>query len=315
MAFMNFFLVAFLQAKCNINHQGGARKAKCTPLYVAAQNGHLEVVASLLQAGCEKDLPQKDGATALFIAASEGHVAVVNVRAAVSCMLVRPPPGSHLMLVRPPPGSHLAVTVWHHVCILSMPNLFHPPMVMKMTRAPQSHCIVLFGACAGMVWQALVTERCKLDLKKDKGWTALHIACYNDHAQIALSLLRAGANVNTQTDMGCSPLFVAAMAGNESVIHALCDEEGGAIKDIDLNLAKEGGVTPLMIASKKGHLHIVKALLKQKGEKGVNANLTMKGGSNAVHIAADNKNTEVLDALIAAGASAIGKTFQTRKIK
>lgn len=64
-----------------------------------------------------------------------------------------------------------------------------------------------------------------------------------------------------------------------------------------------------MIAAKKGHLRVVNTLISKKS---IDLDVTMKGGSNAVHVAAESHCTAVLDALIAAGASAIGKDFVTR---
>ena len=129
-----------------------------------------------------------------------------------------------------------------------------------------------------------------------------------------MALTRAGCNVNIQTDMGCTPIYIAAQAGQESVIQAMIDEEGSG-KDVDLNLAKEGGVTPLMIAAKKGHLRIIRALINKSGNSAhqIDMDSKMLGGSNAVHVAADNRKPDVLQLLITAGASAIGKSFATRK--
>ena len=49
---------------------------------VAAENGHLEAVRLLLEAGADKDATTTDGATALSIAADKGHLEVVRVIAA-----------------------------------------------------------------------------------------------------------------------------------------------------------------------------------------------------------------------------------------
>ena len=47
-------------------------------LFVAAENGHLEVVRLLLEAGADENSERTDGATAMFLAAEEGHLEVVR---------------------------------------------------------------------------------------------------------------------------------------------------------------------------------------------------------------------------------------------
>ena len=50
-----------------------------TPLCIAAQRGHLEVVRVLVESGANKDQGKTDdGATPLFVAAHEGHLEVVR---------------------------------------------------------------------------------------------------------------------------------------------------------------------------------------------------------------------------------------------
>ena len=50
-----------------------------TPLYIAAQEGHLEVVRCLVGQGANVDQDNKDGSTPLYIAAHHGHLAVVQL--------------------------------------------------------------------------------------------------------------------------------------------------------------------------------------------------------------------------------------------
>ena len=50
-----------------------------TPLFVAAERGHLQVIRLLLEANADKDKTFQDGATPLFIAAQNGHLEVVRL--------------------------------------------------------------------------------------------------------------------------------------------------------------------------------------------------------------------------------------------
>ena len=70
------------------------------------------------------------------------------------------------------------------------------------------------------------------------------------------ALIEAGADVNKATDVGATPLYIAAQNGHEAVVRALI--ELGA----DINKAKDDGWTPLFIAAEKGHETVVRALIE-----------------------------------------------------
>ena len=62
------------------NKDQGTTDDGATPLYIAAQNGHLEVVRFLVESGANKDQgTTDDGTTSLYIAAHEGHLEVVRI--------------------------------------------------------------------------------------------------------------------------------------------------------------------------------------------------------------------------------------------
>jgi ankyrin repeat protein len=86
------------------------------------------------------------------------------------------------------------------------------------------------------------------------GLTALHVA-WRDDALTQL-LLDRGANVNVRTQLGATPLLVAASAnGTEAVVSRLLEK--GADPDADDNR----GVTPLIAAASVGNTAAAKLLL------------------------------------------------------
>jgi hypothetical protein len=66
---------ALLEAKAKVDQ---ADNDGWTPLFMAAQKGHFEVVRALLEANAEVDKADNDGVTSLFMAAQNGHLEVVH---------------------------------------------------------------------------------------------------------------------------------------------------------------------------------------------------------------------------------------------
>ena len=61
------------------NKDQGTTDDGSTPLFIAAEKGHLEVVRFLVESGANKDQGTTNyGATAVFIAARNGHLEVVR---------------------------------------------------------------------------------------------------------------------------------------------------------------------------------------------------------------------------------------------
>ena len=48
----------------------------CTPLFIAAQNDHVEIAQLLMERGADVNQAKNNGCTPLYIAAKEGHTKV-----------------------------------------------------------------------------------------------------------------------------------------------------------------------------------------------------------------------------------------------
>jgi len=101
----------------------------------------------------------------------------------------------------------------------------------------------------------LLQQQIDVNETQGDGVTALHWAVYWDDLETADALLAAGSRANAATDLGVTPLSVAAGNGSVAMIRRLL--KAGA----DPNLVAHTGVSPLMLASRTGAADGVRALL------------------------------------------------------
>jgi ankyrin repeat protein len=95
-----------------------------------------------------------------------------------------------------------------------------------------------------------------VNAQESDGTSALHWAAYHNDLAIVERLIRAGAHVDQADDQGVTPLIVASMGGNGSVVQLLL-----AAKAKPDARALPTQVTALMYAARSGSEDAVKALL------------------------------------------------------
>ncbi len=119
----------------------------------------------------------------------------------------------------------------------------------------------LFGAAqAGQLTnvQALLAAKADPRMASPGNITALHAACRKDATEVAVALLKAGANPNAREALSqTTALQLAVVSNNETLVRTLIAH--GA----DVNLESRG-TTPLAIATRRGFTNVM-ALLKQHG--------------------------------------------------
>ena len=150
----------------------------CSPLLIACQEGHLEVVHTLLSAGgCRVDQTSwTDGSgfryPPLLIACMYGHVEAARILLSSGALVdIQTPRGTTPLLLACLEG-HLEVT-W-----------------------------VLLSAGA------------QVDLRDTQGLSPLFLACLRGHLKVTRALLSAGAQVDLRDMQGLSPLYHACQEGH-----------------------------------------------------------------------------------------------------
>ena len=115
------------------------------------------------------------------------------------------------------------------------------------------------GNVAGI--RTLLAAGADVDAADASGFTPLHLAAVEGHADVATALLAAGAYIEAETEHGFTPLHYAAFRGQVDVVTALL--AAGAYPEAEA----EGGVTPLHLARTNKHYKIANILKQAETER------------------------------------------------
>jgi len=197
----------------------------CTPLIIAARNGHTSVVVTLLQTfsyntdveaeGTVKfDGHMIEGATALWCAAGAGHQAIVQSLVSAGA------------------------------------DVNH---VTKTNSTP------LRAACfEGRldIVRFLCENKADFHIANKYNNTCLMISCYKGHQEVVEYLLKTGADPNTKALCGASALHFSAEIGNVPIVQCLL-EHGARMEP------NEHGMTPLKAAAERCQAVMVDFLIER----------------------------------------------------
>ncbi|MDX2346645.1 MAG: ankyrin repeat domain-containing protein [Legionella sp.] len=227
-----------------------ADKSGTTPAYIAAQNGHANVITALANHGGNLSHANKRGVTPAFIAAQCGHVSVIEALA------------NH--------GADLK-------------------QVDENGKTP-AYIAAQFGHAN--VIAALANHGTDLKQARPDGETPAYVAAQNGHVSVIAVLAKHKVNLNQADKSGSTPAFIAAQQGNANVIVALAKHK------VNLNQARPDGKTPAYIAAQRGHANVITALANHEAD----LNQADKSGVTPAFIAAQLGRTDVIATLIKHGA-------------
>ena len=264
-----------LKANANPNYQG---KNGCSPLYMAAQNGHSSIVRLILQTTVNVNLQTDDGSTPLFIASQMGHAEIVAI-------LLEANASPNIQRIKGFTPLHIAAQEGHSdiVDMLLQANVdpdHHSGMTPLCIAAQQGHSDTV---------AILLKGKADPNLQSDAGITPLFIASQEGYSYMVHILLGANANPNIQTsDNQLTPLFQAAQQGHTDTVSILLRANANP------NLRSADSVTPLYIAAEKGHYNIVKLLLRANA----NSSLERVDGTTPLFIAAQIGYSDIVSILL-----------------
>jgi ankyrin repeat protein len=220
-------------------------------MHLAGQQGHAELIRTLVRAGANYNQTPRNGSTPLWLSSFSGQLGSVKVllEAKADVDQARTDEG----------GTPLSIACQHgHVGIVEA--LLGQRADMNKART-EDGVTQLFLACEeghDSIVEALLGQKADVNqARTEDGSTPLLIACQEGHDNIVEALLGHRADVNqASTDDGSTPLHAACEEGHDSIVKALLGHRA------DVNQARtDDGSTPLYTACENHHTSCVRLLL------------------------------------------------------
>lgn len=234
-----------IEAKADLNLPS---KEGETPLFVAAGRGNPKVLTMLMAAGADTSLRSPAGTTLLMAVAGGGHTDVVGTLIKSGARVNEEDNGGETAL-------HYAATQGRGQTIRALVDAHaevdhrsHDGMTPLMEAAERGHD----DAVTALLWNK---ARPNLANPHDKEWTALLYAAKSGTSTVIDTLLSQGADVHVVDTTDDEAIHVAARAGNTAIVGALLD------KGSYVNQRGADRMSPLEISVERDDLGTAEMLL------------------------------------------------------
>ncbi len=274
-----------------------------TAVFLAARNGHLDVVKALHTAErSAAELPAEFGRTPLMEAAARGDAKMVEVLAAGAKPRIldfQDMPGQTALFEAAQNGHADSVAALLKQGASLLRNASGTTVLMAAARNGDPRTMQLLLAAAAKLPPA---DRDRLLNAQDShGRTALTIATAGGHEDAALALIgNRDVKVDLPDPRGRTALLDAARVGSANVIAGLLQ------RGVNVNAADADKRTALMEAAANGNSGAVHALLQAR--PGPQLDRQDKDGNTALMDAIGRVDVSAVKQLLAAGASIAMKT-------
>ncbi|KAG8454047.1 hypothetical protein GDO86_000617 [Hymenochirus boettgeri] len=280
---------------------------------MASQENHIDVVKYLLESGANQSTATEDGFTPLAVALQQGHNQVVAILLENDTKGKVRLPALHIAARKDDTKSAALLLQNDHNADVQSKSGFTPLHIAAhygnvnvATLLLNRGAAVDFTARNGITPLHVASKRGntnmvkllldrggQIDAKTRDGLTPLHCAARSGHDPAVELLLERGAPLLARTKNGLSPLHMAAQGDHvECVKHLL--QHKAPVDDVTLDY-----LTSLHVAAHCGHYRVTKLLL----DKRANPNARALNGFTPLHIACKKNRIKVMELLVKYGAS------------
>ncbi len=220
-------------------------------LILAAGEGHLEMVATLLGMGVEVNKPDRDGETALHLATVEDHREIVQIllKAGANADQRNYMGDTSLMIAALQGYEHIVQDLLQAGADPNLKNGHESPLTLAIT---QNYLNIV---------RLLLEAKADPDIPFQDGKTGLMKGADWGNLALMQCLIIAGADVNAKDVSQATPLMWASHRGYIEAVQLLLNTQ-----QVQLDERNKGGYTALMLAKFNNYPEVVD-LLEQAGAK------------------------------------------------
>lgn len=257
---------------CDVADSGG-----WTPLHLAVEKNHLEVVKQLIWSGADVNVISNDGWTPLHVAVDEGHLNMVRYLLEQGVDVTYPNVSGRTPI-------HSAAELGYIEIVRAL-CAAGSDINIQDVYGVNPLMLALIGKHESVI-ELLISKKVDLNQRDNDRVTAIHLAACSN----LVHLIPAGSvhDVNCETSAGRTPLYMAVCRGHTRAVRCLI--EAGAID--------QGRYSSIHRAAALGHLDILRVLI----DKGGNVE-SYKTDWTPMRCAAANGHVDAMGVLIEAGAS------------
>ncbi|XP_055716585.1 poly [ADP-ribose] polymerase tankyrase [Phlebotomus papatasi] len=301
-----------------------------TPLHVATELSHFDVMDCLLKHGAKVNALDGLGQTALHLCAKQGNIqacrilftysvdaTIVSLQGFTAAQLA---PECMANILRDPPSADLEIELLEaaktgDLMTVRRIILSHPEMVNCRDLDGRNSSPLHFASGFNRVpvVEFLLKHGAEVHASDKGGLVPLHNSCSYGHIEVTELLLKHGANVNVADLWKFTPLHEAAAKGKYEIVKLLLKHGADPNKRnrdgaTPLDLVREGdqdvadllrGNAALLDAAKKGNLARLQRLVTPEN---INCRDSQGRNSSPLHLAAGYNNFEVAEYLLENGA-------------
>jgi len=262
----------------------------CTALAWAASKGHKDMAELLLSRGANAKTKDQGGFDPLYYAATGGHSDIAKLLQSQGANIISRSNDGWTALHTAAYRGHLETVQWlvENGAELDSANSWGQTPLFWAVAGDD-------GSAAAMPPRTNGDKSDEIEVRKATASTA------SKKAEVAKFLLANGANINASDELGETPLYCAAYAGDLESTRLLLAENAM------MNEKTKDGWTALCVAAKRGHSEVVKLLL----DRGADPNIKVKEIYTPFNYAVQNGRKEAAE-LLFPEASQDGKTVKAR---